>query len=83
MNVRRVPLMNIVWSLMLAVMVLSPSTAEAQFETITNWFNRDAVVIPTNASQPFGNAPRNSVRGPLLWQIDMVLQLQLGGKISF
>jgi hypothetical protein len=38
-----------------------------------NWFNRDAVVIPTDPSQPFGNAPRNSVRGPLFWQVDMVL----------
>lgn len=40
--------------------------------SITNWFNRDAVVIPTDLSQPFGNAARNSVRGPLFWQIDMV-----------
>jgi hypothetical protein len=41
--------------------------------TPSNWFNRDAVVIPTDPSQPFGNAPRNSVRGPLFWQVDMVL----------
>jgi hypothetical protein len=41
--------------------------------TPANWFNRDAVVIPTDPSQPFGNAPRNSVRGPLFWQVDMVL----------
>jgi hypothetical protein len=41
--------------------------------SVTNWFNRDAVVIPTNPSEPFGNAPRNSVRGPLFWQVDMVL----------
>jgi len=49
-----------------------PMVPESQ-RSITNWFNRDAVVIPTDASQPFGNAPRNSVRGPLFWQIDMVL----------
>lgn len=49
-----------------------PMVPESQ-RSITNWFNRDAVVIPANASQPFGNAPRNSVRGPLFWQIDMVL----------
>jgi hypothetical protein len=41
--------------------------------SITNWFNKDAVVIPTDPSQPFGNAARNTVRGPLVWQIDMAL----------
>lgn len=41
--------------------------------TVQNWFNRDAVVAPTAADQPFGNAPRNSVRGPAVWQVDMVL----------
>ena len=29
------------------------------------------MVIPTDASQPFGNAARNSIRGPNFWQIDM------------
>ena len=38
--------------------------------TPQNWLNRDAVVIPTDPSQPFGNAPRNSVRGPYFWQVD-------------
>lgn len=41
--------------------------------TIDNWFNRDNVVIPTDPSQPFGNAARNSVRGPLFWQVDLAL----------
>jgi hypothetical protein len=41
--------------------------------SITNYFNRDAVVIPTDITQPFGNAKRNSVRGPLFWQIDLAL----------
>jgi len=40
--------------------------------TISNYFNRTNVVIPTDPSQPFGNAERNSVRGPLFWQIDLV-----------
>ena len=40
--------------------------------TVTNYLNRDAVVIPTDPSQPFGNAPRNSVRGPGFWQVDLV-----------
>jgi len=30
------------------------------------------VVIPTDPSQPFGNAPRNNVRGPGFWQFDLV-----------
>jgi hypothetical protein len=38
--------------------------------TINNYFNRNSVVVPTDPSQPFGNAERNSVRGPLFWQID-------------
>jgi hypothetical protein len=39
--------------------------------TAQNYLNRDAVVIPTDPSQPFGNAERNSVRGPLFWSLDM------------
>jgi hypothetical protein len=38
---------------------------------ITNWFNRDCVVIPTDPSQPFGNAGRNTVRGPNFWTFDV------------
>jgi hypothetical protein len=38
--------------------------------TVNNWFNRDCVVIPTDPSQPFGNAERNSVRGEMFWQFD-------------
>ena len=40
--------------------------------TINNYFNRNNVVVPTDPSQPFGNAERNSVRGPLFWQIDLL-----------
>ena len=29
---------------------------------IDNYFDRDHVVIPTDSSQPFGNAPRNAAR---------------------
>lgn len=38
----------------------------------TNYFNPANVVIPTDPSQVFGNAPRNSVRGPWFWQFDFV-----------
>ena len=40
--------------------------------TPSNYLDRNAVVIPTDPSQPFGNAPRNNIRGPLFWQIDFV-----------
>jgi hypothetical protein len=36
-----------------------------------NYLNRDAVVIPTDPSQPFGNAGRNTVRGPWFWSLDV------------
>ena len=39
--------------------------------TITQWFNPSCVVAPTDPSQPFGNAPRNNVRGPNFWQLDV------------
>ena len=41
--------------------------------TVQNWFNRANVVIPTDPSQPFGNAERNSVRAPLFWQLDLLV----------
>jgi hypothetical protein len=47
----------------------------AQFST-TAFFNRDCVVAPTAPSQPFGNAPRNSIRGPAFWQFDLAASKQ-------
>jgi hypothetical protein len=45
-------------------------------------FNRDAVVVPTDPGQPFANAPRNSVRAPFFWQVDMAVlkRVPLGGS---
>jgi len=43
-----------------------PYPAEGQ-QSIANWFNTACVSIPTDPSQPFGNAPRNNVRGPNFW----------------
>ena len=51
--------------------------ASGSAQTITNWFNRDNVAIPTDPSQPFGNAGRNSVRGPLFWQMDVAASKQV------
>jgi hypothetical protein len=45
--------------------------APAGEQSITNWFNTACVSIPTDPSQPFGNATRNSVRGPNFWQFDL------------
>jgi hypothetical protein len=45
--------------------------------TINNWFNKANVVIPTDPSQPFGNAPRNNVRGPKFWQVDAVASKEI------
>jgi hypothetical protein len=47
--------------------------APAGQQSITNWFNKDRVVVPTDPSQPFGNAARNSVRGPNYWNFDFAL----------
>ena len=40
--------------------------------SVTNYLSRDTVTAPTDPSQPFGNAARNSVRGPWFWQMDLV-----------
>jgi hypothetical protein len=41
--------------------------------TVNGWFNPACVVIPTDPSQPFGNAERNSVRGPNFWSFDLAV----------
>jgi hypothetical protein len=53
--------------------------------TINNWFNRACVALPTDPSQPFGNAERNSVRGPKYWSLDLVAskRVALGGPAQF
>jgi hypothetical protein len=38
-----------------------------------NYLNSANVSIPTDRSQPFGNAPRNVARGPSFWQFDLGL----------
>jgi hypothetical protein len=36
------------------------------------------VVVPTDPSQPFGNAERNTLRGPAFWQIDLAVSRRIG-----
>jgi hypothetical protein len=59
--------------------------AQGSAQTIANYFNRDCVSVPTNPSQPFGNAQRNTVRGPIFWQLDTALAktFALGGPAKF
>ena len=42
-------------------------------QSITNWFDTASVIIPTDSSQPFGNAPRNAARGPAIYVLDLGL----------
>jgi hypothetical protein len=58
--------------------VIGDPYAPKDQRTVQNWFNRNNVVVPTDPSQPFGNAARNSVRGPTFWQID----LMFGKRVS-
>jgi len=44
--------------------------------TIDLYLDRNAVAIPTDRSQPFGNAERNIVRGPAFFQADLGLHKQ-------
>ena len=58
--------------------------APAGEQTINNWFNKACVVAPTDPSQPFGNAGRNTVRGPNFWSFDLAAmkQIRIGGDKS-
>jgi hypothetical protein len=40
--------------------------------SVTTYLNKANVVIPTDPSQPFGNAARNTVRAPSFFQVDLV-----------
>lgn len=53
--------------------VVGNPLAPAGERTPTNYFNRDAVVIPTDPTQPYGNAERNMVRSDAIYQLDMAL----------
>jgi len=40
--------------------------------SVTSYLSKTNVVIPTDPSQPFGNAERNTVRAPNFFQVDLV-----------
>jgi hypothetical protein len=52
-----------------------------------NYLNRATVLIPTDPSQPFGNAGRNIVRAPSFFQLDLGLHKDFrvteGSRIEF
>ena len=50
-----------------------PESQRTSQPSFVQYLNRDTVVIPTDRSQPFGNAGRNVVRSPGLYQIDFGL----------
>ena len=48
----------------------------SDWRTTGKYLNIAAVTAPTDVTQPFGNAPRNAVRGPGFWQADIGLHKQ-------
>jgi hypothetical protein len=53
--------------------LVGPALAPSGERSIDNYFDKANVVIPTDRSQPFGNAPRNGVRGYAFYQTDLGL----------
>ena len=53
--------------------VTGPALAQGSARTVDNYFDKANVALPTDASQPFGNAGRNSVRATGLNQLDLGL----------
>jgi hypothetical protein len=39
--------------------------------TAQNWLSRSGIAVPTDPSQPFGNAKRNAYRGPAVWEVNL------------
>jgi len=42
------------------------------------WFNTANITVPTDITQPFGNAARNIARGPALYSMDLGIHKDLG-----
>ena len=59
-------------------------TPEGQ-RTVANYLNRATVLIPTDPSQPFGNAGRNVARSHAFYQLDAAMhkQFRLWSETSF
>ena len=63
-----------------------PLTPEGQ-RGPTNYLNPNTVVVPTDPTRPFGNAGRNNVRAPSLFQLDLGLhkdfRITEGSRLEF
>jgi len=55
----------------------NPVTPQGQRTTL-NYLNKSCVSVPTDPSQPWGNAGRNSVKGYPFYQLDLGLHKQFG-----
>ncbi len=53
--------------------VVGDPRAPAGERSITNYFNKSNVLLPTDPSRPFGNSKRNSVQGYPSYQVDFSL----------
>ena len=51
--------------------IFGPALAQGSARTVDNYFDKNNVQLPTDPSQPFGNAGRNSVRATPLNQLDI------------
>jgi hypothetical protein len=52
--------------------VVGPVLVPKSDRTPQRYLDSASVVIPIDPSQPFGNAPRNAVRGPYVYQVDFL-----------
>jgi hypothetical protein len=52
--------------------IVGPVLVPSSDRTPQRYLDAAGVVLPTDPSQPFGNAPRNNVRGPYAYQVDFV-----------
>ncbi len=57
--------------------VICDPYADAASQAKLVWFNPSCVTVPTDPSKPFGDAQRNSVRGPNFRQVDAALIKQI------
>jgi hypothetical protein len=46
--------------------------------TVDRYLNSDTVTVPTDRTQPFGNAPRNVAKGPAIFSLDLGLHKDVG-----
>jgi len=53
--------------------IIGDAKTPAASRTVQRWLNPDTVIAPAAVNRPFGNAGRNTVRGPALYQLNLGL----------